>query len=648
MALLKFNKQELVNLSYSLRREIILANKTGAYCNTSIICCNTRRYHGLLAVTLDRFGGDKYILLSSINESIIVSGKQFNLGINCYGDVYEPRGHKYIVDFKQDPHPEITYKIGETIIRKTILLVPDQDRVMVKYELLESPEPLELQLRPLLSFRNIHALTSRNDQADTSYKEIAGGASFRMYSNFPDLFIQTNRASSRFVHTPYWYFGVTYSDEWRRGFDCREDLFMPGYFTMRLKVGESVIVSASTTEEKPRGISDRFAKIKDASEPIQNGLDQLKKSADLLICNHNDRKKITAGLTWMYTGLLRETLISLAGLTLYAKDNAAEFEEILDNLIADEEERLYRQTTQVEAPLLLAKALQDYQAYGADPAAIWKKYGKVLCRVVDSYKPGCRTNISIQPNGLLWAEQYDVALSWMNAYIDGKPVTPRYGYQVETNAFWYNALCYAVDMEKKYGSKKSAFVTEWEGMIEMTHIAFMQTFWNHSLRYLADYVDWNGQHMEVRPNQLLALALEYSPVDDEALPFVLRTVESELLTAKGIRTLSPRDQNYRGVYDGTQIDRDLAYHQGSTRPRLLAPFVEVALKVKGPSFIPKARTLVENFYEDLGKHGIGTFSELYDGDPPQEPHGAISSALSIAALLDVEHLIAKCGEAEKI
>jgi len=648
MTLLKFNKQELVNLSYSLRREIILANKTGAYCNTSIIGCNTRRYHALLAVTLDRFGGDKYVLLSSINESILIGGKQFNLGINCYGDMYEPKGHKYIVDFKQEPNPEITYKIGETVLRKTIVLVPDQDRVMIKYELLESPSSLELQVRPLMAFRNIHALTSRNDQADTSYKKISNGASFKMYANFPDLCIQTNLASSRFVYTPYWYFGVTYSDEWRRGFDCREDLFMPGYFSARMKVGDSLVVSASTSEENTRTIRSRFDRIVTSSEPITSGRDQLKKAADLLICNHNGRKKITAGFSWMYTGLLRETLISLAGLTLYAKNDTAEFEEILDNLIADEEERLYRQTTQIEAPLLLACALQSYQSYGVDPRAMWKKYGKVLRCIVDSYKPGVRNNVALQPNGLLWAEQYDVALSWMNAYIDGKPVTPRYGYQVETNAYWYNAVCYAVEMEKEFGSGKSAFVKEWGAMTEGIRNSFMQTFWHPELMYLADYVDWNGQHMEVRPNQLLALALKYSPVDEEMFPAVLKTVESELFTVKGIRTLSPRDQNYKGVYDGTQIERDLAYHQGSTRPRLLAPYVELALKVKGPSFIPKAMTLVENFYEDLGKHGIGTFSELYDGDPPQEPHGAISSALSVAALLTIEYLIEKSGEAEKL
>ena len=191
MAFLKFNKAELVNLSYSLKREIICAGKTGAYCNTSIVACNTRRYHGLLSVTLDRFGGDKFLLLSSLDESLIVSGKQFNLGIHCYGDVYEPRGHKYVVDFEADPIPAITFKVGEVVLRKSILLLPDKDQVLLKYELLSAPAPVTMQLRPFLAFRNIHALTCRNDEAATGYDAVQGGASFRLYANFPNLVLQT-------------------------------------------------------------------------------------------------------------------------------------------------------------------------------------------------------------------------------------------------------------------------------------------------------------------------------------------------------------------------------------------------------------------------------------------------------------------------
>ena len=258
MAFLKFNKSELVNLAYSLKREILCANKTGAYCNTSIVTCNTRRYHGLLAVTLDRFGGDRFLLLSDVDETLIVNGKQFNLGIHCYGDMYEPRGHKYVVDFSADPVPQITYKVGEILFRKSIVMAQDRDQVLLKYELLESPTPVALQLRPFLAFRNIHALTEENPQANTAGTEIPNGVSYCLYESFPDLNMQVSDKSAAFVQNPYWNKGVTYSDEYRRGYNCREDLLVPGWFEARLKPGESLVFSASIQEEVPSEFKHRF------------------------------------------------------------------------------------------------------------------------------------------------------------------------------------------------------------------------------------------------------------------------------------------------------------------------------------------------------------------------------------------------------
>ena len=222
MAFLKFNKSELVNLEYSLKREIILANKTGAYCNTSLVTCNTRRYHGLLAVPVDNFGGGKYMLLSSVDESIVVGGKQFNLGIHCYGDIYEPRGHKYIIDFDADPVPEIIYKVGDIMFSKTILMVPDNDQVLIKYTLMEAPQKALLKLKPFLAFRNVHSLTHQNGEANTEGKDIAGGVAYRLYEGFPDLNLQMS-AKASFRKMPYWYNGITYSDEYRRGFDCMDE-----------------------------------------------------------------------------------------------------------------------------------------------------------------------------------------------------------------------------------------------------------------------------------------------------------------------------------------------------------------------------------------------------------------------------------------
>lgn len=648
MAFLKFNKSELVNLSYSLKREIIAASKTGAYCNTSIVTCNTRRYHGLLAVPIDKFGGMKHLLLSSLDENLVLNGKQFNLGIHCYGDnTYEPRGHKYIIDFEADPIPKITYKVGETVLTKSILMVPDSDQVMIRFDLLNAPDKVGLYLTPFLAFRDIHALTEENPNARTEGWEVPNGMAYCLYDGFPALNMQFNTKAVTFKSTPCWYKGITYSDEYRRGFPCKEDLYVPGHFETELKPGSSIIFSASVKEEATAGLKRKFETLVSQEEQISDYHDQLVHCADLLKQNRGGHKMITAGFSWLYTGLLRETLEALPGLTLYATGDKAEFEEILDNLIADNQERLFRRTTQVEAPLRMAGLLERYIDFGADPKAVWKKYGETVKGIIESYLPGKRAEVAMQPNGLLWAQYDRWALSWMNAYINGYPVTERAGYQVETNALWYRMISFALKMEKKYAPKNKAFIEEWTRIYDLVRENYQKTFWNPQAGYLADYVDNAGQHLEVRPNMLCPLLGDDNPVDYDVMQKVLRVVDNELVTRRGIRTLSPRHAEYKGVYEGTQTDRDLAYHNGSTRPSLLGPYCEICFKVKGPSFEKKAEWLIEGFYADQNKHGVGAFAELYDGDPPHEPHGAISSALSTAAMLEIEYFINKYKEEEQ-
>lgn len=644
MAFLKFNKSELVNLSYSLKREIICANKTGAYCNTSIVTCNTRRYHGLLAVPIDAFGGKKHLLLSSLDESLILNGKQFNLGIHCYGSVYEPRGHKYIIDFEADPVPKITYRVGEIVFTKSILLVPDSDQVMIRFELVNAPAKVKLLLTPFLAFRDIHALTDENPNARTEGWEIPNGMAFNLYDGFPDLNMQFNTKDVSFETAPCWYKGITYSDEYRRGFACKEDLYVPGHFETEMKPGDAIVFSASVAIANPSGLKRKFDSFVAKAAKITTYHEQLVHCADLLKQDRGGHKMITAGFSWLYTGLLRETLEALPGLTLYANGDKAEFEEILDNLIADNQERLFHRTTQVEAPLRLAGALGRYIEYGADPKAVWKKYGPTVKGILESYLPGRRVEVAMQPNGLLWAQLDHWALSWMNTYVDGNPVTERAGYQVETNAMWFQSILFAVTMEREYSPSDSTFLKEWSHILDLIRENFQTTFWNAGSGYLADYVDNAGQHLEVRPNMLYALVGEEVPVEPEIAQRVLQVIDNELVTRRGIRTLSPRHSEYKGVYEGSQTDRDLAYYNGCCLTSLLGPYCEVCFKMKGAAFLNKAQWLVNGFYEDLNKHGVGAFSELYDGDPPHEPHGAISSALSTAALLEVEYLKNKYKE----
>ena len=407
-----------------------------------------------------------------------------------------------------------------------------------------------------------------------------------------------------------------------------------------LKPGESVVLSASVTDVSVRGLKRRFDDIVAKMPPINDNHDLLVHNAEMLKCRHNGKEQINAGLSWLQTGLLRETIESLPGLTIYADGNTAEFEKILDTLIADEQERLFHRTTQVESPLRLTDTIQQYIEFTGDEKKVWKKYGPTLKGIIESYAPGRRREVTMHPNGLLWAQMDWTALSWMNTYISGQPVNERAGYQVETNAFWYNALCFAIDMETKYGTKKNnAFIEQWTPVRDLVKQNFQAVFWNAEHGYLADYVDGNGQNLDVRPNQMFAVYLTYSPVDDEVKSEVMSVISNELVTRRGIRTLSPRNIKYKGVYEGSQTDRDLAYHNGCAFPSLLAPYIEICFKMMGAAFYKKAEWLTEGFYEDINKHGVGVFAELYDGDPPHEPHGAIASACSTAALLRIDCLM---------
>lgn len=647
MAFLKFNKAELVNLEYSLKREILGSNKRGAYFNTSIISCNTRKYHGLLVVPIKAFSDKNFVLLSKMDETVLLGGQPFHLGINCYGDVYEPKGHKYVIDFDDDSIPELTYKVGPVILRKSIVIAPQKNQVMLRYALDAAPGKISLAIKPYLAFRGIHELTHENPVADTSYVQIDNGAAFRLYEGFPQLNIQASRKSD-YAHQPYWYKGITYSAEYRRGFSCVEDLLVPGTFTFDLKPGEEIIISASTGLESSKSLRGEFSAVCKSITNIGSHRDILLGNAEHMKVYRKDLKTIVAGYSWLETGLLRESLLSLPGLTLYANGDTAEFEEILDNLIKLEGERLFRKTTQIEAPLLLADVLQQYIAFGADPQKVWSKYGATLKKIIASYRS--REEASICPNGLLWCQKEGVALSWMNTYINFRPVNERCGYQVETNALWYNALCLALEMEGRFGAKNNAFIKEWRPVCDLVKDNFQSVFEfsRRGFRLLADFVDNAGQHRETRCNALMALYTPYQLVDDQVISDVLNTINNELVTRRGIRTLSPRSIDYRGFYDGSQSERDFAAFNGCTHTMLLGFYVDLCFRLIGSNFEGKAKWLTEGFFEDINLHGVGAFSELYDGDPPHEPHGAIASATATSALSRCMYLMEKYnGEAVK-
>lgn len=642
MAYLEFNKKELVNLEYSLKREYLSTNNAGGYLNTTISGCNTRKYHGLLVLPIENFNNDKHVLLSSLDETLIQHGKEFNLGIHCYGEVYEPRGHKYITNLEIDKVVSVTYAVGGMVLKKTMLLCDKEDQMFISYTLLEAHSPTTFRLKPFLAFRHIHALSKANSEANTNYQEIVKGRSFRMYPGFPSLNLQLN-VKNEFISNPDWFYNIEYKEESRRVFESKEDLFVPGFFEMPLKKGETVIFSASLKEEDPTKFKAKFAKNLKAKNHRDSFLSCLKISANQFITTKGGYSSLYIGYPWLEEDF-RDTLVYLPGLTLYANKDVSSFRAILDGALKKRANELVGVNTQVDVPLWLFWTLQQYAAHSGESKTIWKNYGPLLKEILDSYKTGVRKNIIMHENGLLWAEQDGVALTWMNTYAYGLPITERAGYQIEVNSLWYNAICFAIEMANNAGERD--FAEDWLGVTEKIEKNFIRAFAIEGRDYLADYVGPAGQNKFSRPNQMFTCAFDYSPLTVEEKALVLKNIKKELLTVRGIRTLSPKNSLYKGEYDGDQLSRDMAYHQGTARVWLLSFYIEGMFKLYGKAFSNKANDLLEVFEEEILTHCIGSVSEVYDGDPPHQPHGATSYSGSVAALLTIIKLIETYNEME--
>lgn len=644
MAYLNFNKEKLVNLEYSLKREILATNRAGGYLSTTIVCCNTRKYHGLFVVPVEKFDGEKHVLLSSLDETIIQHGQSFNLGIHKYeGGVYEPKGHKYCREVSYEPVYAITYRVGGVVIMKEIILSHTEPQLLIRYTLLEAQSQTTLCLKPFLAFRNINALSQANMDINTKYEETDNGIISNLYKGFPDLHMQLSK-KNEFVATPDWYNKVEYTEEQERGYAFQEDLYVPGYFEVDIKKGEPIIFSASLEPAAVSRLKQKFEKLRSERAPRNSFVNCMKYSAGQFIVKKGKNTEVVAGYPW-FGAWGRDTFISLPGLTLTSGDTKT-CKAVLDTMCKYLKGGLFPNIcgdsiatstyTSVDASLWFFKALQEYgKAVGDD--VVWKQYKKQMKQILECYREGISHFTYVNANGLIWSKQDGKALTWMDAVCDGKPVTQRGGFAVEVNALWYNAICYTLRLAKE--GKDSIFVKAWRDMPALIEKSYVSTFWNESEGYLADYVDDCGQNLEIRPNQLFACSLEYSPIDDDMKNSVLDVVTRMLLTSKGIRTLSPRDAAYKGMYSGDQTQRDQAYHQGSVWPWLLGAYVEGCFRIYGKSFVRKAGYILEQFEENMTNYGVCSIAEVFDGNPPHFPSGAISQAWSVGELLRVNSII---------
>ena len=645
MSYLRFEKALMTNLEESLPRELLRTNRSGAYSCSTIVDCNTRKYHGLLVVPVPELDDENHVLLSSLDATVVQHGAEFNLGLHKYqGNNYSPKGHKYIREFDCDKVPTTLYRVGGVVLKKEVVFQHYEDRILIRYTLVDAHSATILRFRPFLAFRSVRQFTHENSTASRDYSLVDNGIRTCMYAGYPDLYMQFSK-NNEFVFHPDWYRGVEYPKEQERGYASNEDLYVPGFFEMNIKKGESLVFAASTSESKTGGLKKLFDKEVEERSPRDNFLHCLINAAHQF---HNRTKKderyILAGYPW-FKSRARDTFIALPGLTLSIEEQDY-FELVMKTAEKGLREfmggkplsvKIY-EMEQPDVPLWAVWAIQQYAKEVGHEKCI-AMYSKLLYDIVKFIEEGKHPNLSLEDNGLLKTDGRDRAVTWMNSTANGRPVVPRSGYIVEFNALWYNALKFIASIAVE--DDKADMSEHLETLAEKCRASFVSTFVNE-YGYLFDYVDERvTTDWSVRPNMIFAVALDYSPLSQTQRKDVLDICTKELLSPKGLRSLSPKSSGYTPRYVGPQTQRDYAYHHGTAWPWLGGFYMEACLKIYKRTSLSFVERQMVGYEDEMFNLCLGTIPELFDGNPPFKGRGAISFAINVAEILRTLELLEK-------
>ena len=644
MSYLRFEKALMTNLEESLPRELLRTNRSGAYSCSTIVDCNTRKYHGLLVVPVPELDDENHVLLSSLDVTVVQHGAEFNLGLHKYqGNNFSPKGHKYIREFDCDKVPTTLYRVGGVLLKKEVVFQHYENRILLRYTLVDAHSATKLRFRPFLAFRSVRQFTHENATASREYHNVDNGIKTCMYAGYPDLYMQFSKANE-FNFVPDWYRGIEYPKEQERGYASNEDLYVPGYFEMDIKKGESVVFAASTSEIKSGSLNKLFKEEVEDRSPRDNFFHCLVNAAHQFhnYANKNERY-ILAGYPW-FKCRARDTFIALPGLTL-AIDEQEKFEMVMktaekglrDFMVG---KPLSVKIYEIEHPDIMLWAVWTIQQYAKfnDDEKCFKAYGKLVADILEFILQGHHPNLRVDDNQLVYANGRDIAVTWMNSTANGRPVVPRSGYIVEFNALWYNALCFGAHLSRIGGDEKTAEALEQRA--EVCKESFVNTFLNE-YGYLFDYVDGNMVDWSVRPNMIFPVAFDYSPLSADQKKSVLDICTKELLTPKGLRSLSPKSGGYNPMYVGPQVQRDYAYHQGTAWPWLGGFYMEACLKLYKRTRLSFIERQMVGYEDEMMFNCLGTIPELSDGNPPFRARGAISFAMNVAEILRTLNLLEK-------
>lgn len=646
MCYLRFDKTQMTNLQDSLFKELLITNRSGAYCSTTLVGCNIRKYHGLLVVPVPEIDDENHVLLSSLDETVIQHGAEFNLGLHKYqGENYSPKGHKYIVSFEWEKVPTWVYRIGGVLLKKEIAYDTTTFRLYIRYTLLDAHSATTLRLKPFLAFRSVRQWTHENGAANTGFEAVENGIRMCLYQGYPDLYMQLNH-KAEWHHQPDWYRGLDYPKERERGYDSSEDLMVPGYFEMPIKKGDSIIFTASLASVAPR----QMGKLMDAEIAALDSRDSfyhcLVNAAHQFKVQKDGENYLLAGYPW-FKCRARDMFIAMPGITLSIGE-VEMYEKYMETAAKAirsyiNKEPLPVAIYEMEQPDTLLWAIWCIQQYGkyVSRQKCNELYGDLLREMIKFIRDGKHSNLFLHDNGLLYSNGRDRAVTWMNAQSNGRPITPRSGYIVEFNALWYNALkFYEQILSENGGEENKALAAQFAAEAEKTARSFKEVFLNE-YGYLLDYVDGQMMDWSVRPNQLFAIALDFSPLNMKERKSVLDICTKELVTPKGIRSLSPKSGGYNPMYIGRQEQRDFAYHQGTAWPWLTGFYLEAYLRVYRMSGVNYIERQLIGFEEELFYHCVGTIPELFDGNPRFSGRGAISFTMNVSGILRAIRLLEK-------
>jgi len=642
----KFESTQNLSADERLSSEWLETNGLGGWANATIAGINTRRYHGLLVAAV-KPPTERSVLVSKLDETIVINGERFELGTNDYGEVIDPKGFQYLRSFTKSLFPQFMFEAGGVQLRKSIVMVHKENTTIIKYEVIKAPQNFEMEFLPLLASRGSHQEMHANEDVSKQGEFDKGQFKMKLYEGTPDIFIQV--AGADYHAAPAWYFHFNYSTEKYRGLDFTEDLFTPGYFTIEAKQGDAFYILLSSEDTGLRNAILLFEnEIQRREELIIReknfAVQQLLVAADQFIVRRSDDlETIIAGYPW-FTDWGRDTMISLTGLCISTKryDDAKKilyaFAQSVDRGMLPnrfQDNTLPPEYNNVDGTLWYFIAIYNYLKATKDKEFVLEHLLPVLKDIIDWHYRGTRYNIHVAEDGLLYAGESGFQLTWMDAKIGDWVVTPRMGKPVEIQALWYNALKIFSQLLQLNGQERDA--AKMEGQALRVKDSFNEKFWFTEGSYLYDVIDENNNpDASLRPNQLFAISLPFQLVDGKKAKNVVKIVEEKLYTPKGLRSLSPDDARYISHYGGDQWHRDSSYHQGIVWSWLLGPFVDAILKTNGSSSaFTKSNQVIQNFLPHLSEGGIGTASEIFDAEPPFAARGCIAQAWGVAEVLRV-------------